>query len=83
MVFLLEKLYKRILKEALYRNVQCFFMLFKGKVVQIEKIKCPNCGQTLCKLEYGKVEIKCTRCKKIITITKTTDIKTTEPRATP
>nr|DAE57595.1 MAG TPA: alpha-aminoadipate carrier protein [Caudoviricetes sp.]DAP23059.1 MAG TPA: alpha-aminoadipate carrier protein [Caudoviricetes sp.]DAT53949.1 MAG TPA: alpha-aminoadipate carrier protein [Caudoviricetes sp.] len=50
---------------------------------QIEKIKCPNCGQTLCKLEYGKVEIKCTRCKKIITITKTTDIKTTEPRATP
>ena len=47
------------------------------------EIKCPNCGQTLCKLEYGKVEIKCTRCKNIITITKTTDIKTTEPRATP
>ena len=47
------------------------------------KIKCPNCGQTLCKLEYGKVEIKCTRCKKIITITKTTEIKTTEPIATP
>nr|DAE18498.1 MAG TPA: DNA-directed RNA polymerase [Siphoviridae sp. ctNs77] len=34
------------------------------------KVKCSVCGQTLCKanLMYGKVEIKCPRCKRITLI---------------
>ncbi|WP_455616653.1 hypothetical protein [Eisenbergiella sp.] len=49
------------------------------EVVEIEKIKCERCGQTLLLAEYVKGEIKCPRCKKINKL----DVKRTEPRAAP
>ena len=35
------------------------------RYIQIEKIKCKECGQTLMVAEYVKGEIKCPRCKKV------------------
>ncbi len=32
---------------------------------KMEKIKCPQCGQTLLFISHIEGEIKCTRCKKI------------------
>lgn len=34
----------------------------------MKDIKCPNCNQMLMKAAYVKCEIKCSRCKKIITL---------------
>ena len=34
----------------------------------MEKIRCTECGRTLLLIEYGKIEIKCPRCGKIIKI---------------
>ena len=36
----------------------------------MEKIKCPQCGQTLIFIKHIDGEIKCTRCKNIIRIQK-------------
>lgn len=32
----------------------------------MKKVKCEYCGLTLLLMEYGKIEIKCPRCKKIV-----------------
>lgn len=37
---------------------------------RMEKIKCPQCGQTLIYAKHIDGEIKCTRCKNIIRIQK-------------
>ena len=37
---------------------------------KMEKIKCPQCGQTLIFINYIDGEIKCTRCKNKIRIQK-------------
>lgn len=29
----------------------------------MKKLKCEKCGKTLLLIEYGKLAIKCTRCK--------------------
>ena len=31
----------------------------------MKKIKCKTCGKTLLLIDYGRIEIKCPRCKKI------------------
>lgn len=49
------------------------------EVVEIEKVRCVRCGQTLLLAEYVKGEIKCPRCKTINRL----DMKMTEPRAVP
>ena len=46
--------------------------------MKIEEVRCPYCNQLLLKADYIKGEIKCLRCKKIVSI-KITKI---EPRAT-
>lgn len=47
-----------------FSNRRSFFVC-KRMVVQIEKIVCRKCGQTLLKAEYVKGEIKCPRCRQI------------------
>lgn len=49
-------------------------------MIQIEKVRCSKCGQTLLLAEVVKGEIKCPRCK---TINKLDFKQKTEPRATP
>ena len=39
---------------------------------KMEKIKCPQCGQTLIFINHIDGEIKCTRCKNKIRIQKET-----------
>lgn len=34
----------------------------------MKTLKCEKCGKSLLKIEYGKLEIKCPRCKNIITV---------------
>lgn len=34
----------------------------------MRKIRCAECGRTLLLMEYGKVEIKCPRCGRIMNI---------------
>ena len=40
---------------------------------ELERIECPRCKAFLCRLN-GDIEISCRRCKRIITLTKKTDI---------
>jgi LSD1 subclass zinc finger protein len=34
----------------------------------MKEIHCSNCGRFLCKLAFGKLEIKCPKCKTINTV---------------
>ena len=35
----------------------------------MKTLKCDQCGKSLLKIEYGKLEIKCPRCGHIVKIT--------------
>jgi len=37
-------------------------------LIVMEKVKCPNCGQTLFFARVADLEIKCQRCRKIVTV---------------
>lgn len=62
----------------IWRKCSLLFLDKRGEI-DIEKIKCERCGQTLMLADYVKGEIKCPRCKKVNRL----DIKKTESRATP
>jgi phage FluMu protein Com len=34
----------------------------------MKNLKCPKCGKSLLRIEYGKIEIKCPRCKFIVSV---------------
>jgi phage FluMu protein Com len=34
----------------------------------MKMLKCDKCGKSLLKIDYGKLEIKCPRCGKIIKV---------------
>lgn len=42
----------------------------------MKNLKCPQCGKTLFRIEYGKLEIKCPRCGEIVKV----EIKVTSSR---
>lgn len=42
------------------------------------KVRCAHCGQTLLIIDYGKLEIKCPRCKEINKIEIKDEIKSRE-----
>lgn len=44
----------------------------------MKKLKCDGCGKTLMLIEYGKLEIKCPRCGKLVKV----EIKVTSNIAT-
>ena len=34
----------------------------------MKMLKCPKCGKSLLKIEYGLIEIKCPRCGQIVKV---------------
>jgi phage FluMu protein Com len=34
--------------------------------MELQKIRCPSCGNLLLKSFYGEIEIPCDRCKKMV-----------------
>lgn len=57
------------LDDILWFNIKgciiCILLYFK-EVINIVKVKCSNCNQTLLYADVIKGEIKCIRCKKIV-----------------
>ena len=34
----------------------------------VKTLKCPKCGKSLLRIEYGKIEIKCPRCRHVVNV---------------
>lgn len=74
-----RKCRKKCLKKRWQIWKRCLRQCAGRELVEIEKIRCWQCGQTLLLAEYVKGEIKCPRCKKINKL----EMGKTEPRAAP